>query len=398
MAEIIERVRTEGLRGRAGLHPRFDGVELDETSIRVTPRRSRPAPPSVRARGARRHRLRRRAHPRLSRAPAAGRRALHRRGRRRARLALDAAGGGGRLCARRPGGLSLDRADERRAGQGRRASSASPWSRRRAGWSRRCWRRRRRPASPRSGASAAPRPARRWPMAPGRSGRWTRSSGPATPMSPPPSAGSTASSASTPWPARRRSWWWPTRPNDPDWIAADLLSQAEHDPDAQSILITDDAAFADAVERGGRAPADHAGDRRGRRAVLARPRRGDHRAAGRRAGPGRPDRARARRVRGRRAGARWPTGCATPARSSSAATRPRRSATMWPAPTTCCRPAARRGSRPGLSIYDFLKRTSIIACDAAAFARLAPADRALAEAEGLPAHARSVSIRRNRQT
>ena len=41
--------------------------------------------------------------------------------------------------------------------------------------------------------------------------------------------------------------------NDPDWIAADLLSQAEHDPDAQSILITDDAAFAarvaEAVDR-----------------------------------------------------------------------------------------------------------------------------------------------------
>lgn len=36
--------------------------------------------------------------------------------------------------------------------------------------------------------------------------------------------------------------------NDPDWIAADLLSQAEHDPTSQSILITDDAAFADQVE------------------------------------------------------------------------------------------------------------------------------------------------------
>ncbi len=35
--------------------------------------------------------------------------------------------------------------------------------------------------------------------------------------------------------------------NDPAWIAADLMSQAEHDPVAQSILITDDAAFADAV-------------------------------------------------------------------------------------------------------------------------------------------------------
>ena len=36
--------------------------------------------------------------------------------------------------------------------------------------------------------------------------------------------------------------------NDPDWIAADLLAQAEHDTAAQSILMTDDAAFANAVE------------------------------------------------------------------------------------------------------------------------------------------------------
>jgi histidinol dehydrogenase len=35
--------------------------------------------------------------------------------------------------------------------------------------------------------------------------------------------------------------------NDPEWIAADLLSQAEHDPTSQSILMTDDAAFADRV-------------------------------------------------------------------------------------------------------------------------------------------------------
>jgi histidinol dehydrogenase len=35
--------------------------------------------------------------------------------------------------------------------------------------------------------------------------------------------------------------------NDPAWIAADLMAQAEHDPDAQAILITDDAIFAEAV-------------------------------------------------------------------------------------------------------------------------------------------------------
>src|SRR6266481_417902 len=38
------------------------------------------------------------------------------------------------------------------------------------------------------------------------------------------------------------------RHNDPEWIAADLLSQAEHDAAAQAILISDDAAFAGAVE------------------------------------------------------------------------------------------------------------------------------------------------------
>jgi len=35
--------------------------------------------------------------------------------------------------------------------------------------------------------------------------------------------------------------------NDPDWIAIDLLSQAEHDPTSQSILFTDNAVFADKV-------------------------------------------------------------------------------------------------------------------------------------------------------
>ncbi|PTW43881.1 histidinol dehydrogenase [Rhodovulum kholense] len=37
------------------------------------------------------------------------------------------------------------------------------------------------------------------------------------------------------------------RDNDPDWVAIDLLSQAEHDESAQSILVTDDAAFGRAV-------------------------------------------------------------------------------------------------------------------------------------------------------
>jgi histidinol dehydrogenase len=49
----------------------------------------------------------------------------------------------------------------------------------------------------------------------------------------------------------------------------------------------------------------------------------------------------------------------------------------------------------GLSTTDFLKRSSIVRCDAAAFAALAPAAVALAEAEGLSAHASSMSVRFN---
>ena len=47
----------------------------------------------------------------------------------------------------------------------------------------------------------------------------------------------------------------------------------------------------------------------------------------------------------------------------------------------------------GLSLYDFIKRTSLVQCDAEAFARLGPHTVALADAEGLPAHARSAEIR-----
>ncbi len=49
----------------------------------------------------------------------------------------------------------------------------------------------------------------------------------------------------------------------------------------------------------------------------------------------------------------------------------------------------------GLSVYDFLKRTSIVKCDPASFSILGPPTVVLAEAEGLPAHARSASIRLN---
>ena len=47
----------------------------------------------------------------------------------------------------------------------------------------------------------------------------------------------------------------------------------------------------------------------------------------------------------------------------------------------------------GLSVLDFMKRTSFVGLDAASLARIGPAAVALAQAEGLPAHAASVAIR-----
>ena len=272
--------------------------------------------------------------------------ALHRRGGRRARLALDAAGRRGHLCAGRPGRLSLDGADERRAGpRRRRGPHRHGHAARRAGAGgagRGQGGRRHRDLARRRRAGRA----RRWPTAPGRSAPVDKIVGPGN-------AYVTA--------AKRRLYGMvgidalagPSEivvvadgANDPAWIAADLLSQAEHDPDAQSILITDDAAFADAVVAAVEASLTTAGHRRGRRAppgaTTAR-------------WSSRPlDRPPAWSTASRpstwsspsTSPSGWPTGCATPARSSSAATRPRRSATMWPAPTTSCRPAARRGSLP----------------------------------------------------
>ena len=94
---------------------------------------------------------------------------------------------------------------------------------------------------------------------------------------------------------------------------------------------------------------------------------------------------------------RWPTRSAMPARSSSAATRPRRSATMSPAPTTCCRPRARRASRAGWASPISSSAPRWWPARPRRWRRSAPAALALAEAEGLGAHGRSVSIRLNRR-
>ena len=135
--------------------------------------------------------------------------------------------------------------------------------------------------------------------------------------------------------------------NDPDWIAADLLAQAEHDASAQSILITDDAGFADAVEAAVE------------RQLKSLPRAETAAASWRDFGAvilvddldaaiaaRRPHRRRACRAGHRRCRSAFSRACAMPARSSSAATRRKSSATMSAARTTCCRRRARRASRP----------------------------------------------------
>ena len=49
----------------------------------------------------------------------------------------------------------------------------------------------------------------------------------------------------------------------------------------------------------------------------------------------------------------------------------------------------------GLGVLDFLKRTTLVGCDAASLAAIGPAAITLAEAEGLDAHARSIALRLN---
>ena len=183
--------------------------------------------------------------------------------------------------------------------------------------------------------------------------------------------------------------------NDPDWIAADLLSQAEHDEAAQSILITDDAGFADAVtaaverqivtlDRSAIAAASW----RDNGAVITVPSLDDAVALVDRIAPEHlelavadPD-ALAAKVRD--AGAIF-LGRYTPEAIGDYVGGPNH-----------VLPTARSARfSSGLSVLDFMKRTTIIGCDAASLAAIGPAAVTLADAEGLAAHARSVSIRLN---
>jgi histidinol dehydrogenase len=184
--------------------------------------------------------------------------------------------------------------------------------------------------------------------------------------------------------------------NDPAWIAADLLSQAEHDEAAQSILITDDAEFADAVtvavestlktlER--EAVARQSWQDNG--AIIVVPHMDEM--------PKLADRLAAEHLelaldnprewlgKIRHAGAVF-LGRYTPEAIGDYVAGPNH-----------VLPTARTSKfSSGLGVVDFMKRTTTVECDADAFGQIAPAGVTLANAEGLGAHALSMKIRMNR--
>jgi histidinol dehydrogenase len=180
---------------------------------------------------------------------------------------------------------------------------------------------------------------------------------------------------------------------DPAWIAADLLSQAEHDEAAQAILITDSEDLARAVA--GAVEAQLAS--LPRRAIAAASWR-DHGAivvlrdlAG---APALVDRLapehlellvadpEALALRISHAGAIF-LGAHTPEVIGDYVGGPNH-----------VLPTARSARfASGLAVHDFMKRTTLLGCPPAGFAALAPAAAALARAEGLEGHARALTLR-----
>ena len=187
------------------------------------------------------------------------------------------------------------------------------------------------------------------------------------------------------------------RDANPEWVAADLLAQAEHDTAAQSILITDDAALASAVEKAvdgqlKTLPRSEvaAASWRDFGAVILVGQLDDAVALTDAIAPEHleiethdPDRL-AGKVRN--AGAIF-LGAHTPEAIGD-----------YVAGSNHVLPTARSARfSSGLGVLDFMKRTSILRLDADALGKLGPAAIALGEAEGLDAHARSVAMRLNRR-
>jgi len=181
--------------------------------------------------------------------------------------------------------------------------------------------------------------------------------------------------------------------NAPDWIAADLLSQAEHDPSSQSILFTDDAALARAVaeavdlqigELATAKVARASWDANGAIIVTA-------------------DLVEAMPLVNRLAPEHLELACddadalfdlVKHAGSVFIGRYTPEAVGDYVAGPNHVLPTGRRARfSSGLSVLDFMKRTSFLSLDPASLAAVGPAAVTLAEAEGLPAHARSVALR-----
>jgi len=185
--------------------------------------------------------------------------------------------------------------------------------------------------------------------------------------------------------------------NEPHIIAADLLSQAEHDPTSQSILFTDDAAFADAVAAAVDAIIPTLGTAATMReswadngAIVIVPALADAIPLCDRLAPEHLElavdaaEADALFAKVRHAGSVF-LGRQTPEAIGDYVAGPNH-----------VLPTGRRARfSSGLSVSDFMKRTSFLALDEKSLAAIGPAAVALAGAEGLPAHALSVSQRLN---
>lgn len=182
---------------------------------------------------------------------------------------------------------------------------------------------------------------------------------------------------------------------NPDWIAADLLAQAEHDVAAQAVLITDSRPLADAIGAAVEAQlatlpraeiARASWDRYG--AVILVPRLADAISL--------VDRLAPEHLEIEAAGARE---LAAQVRNAGAvflgAHTPEAIGDYVGGPNHVLPTARSARFSSGLGVLDFMKRTSILECGPDALRALGPAAIALGRAEGLEGHARSIALRLN---
>ena len=183
--------------------------------------------------------------------------------------------------------------------------------------------------------------------------------------------------------------------NNPDWIAADLLAQAEHDVAAQSILITDDAAFADAVSQAvirqlTTLPRSDIASASWRDfgAIIIVDRLADALPLINRIAPEHLELA-----------VDDPENLIDAVRNAGAIFLGRHTPEAigdYVGGSNHVLPTARSARfSSGLSVLDYMKRTSLLRCGPEQLRAIGPAAIALAESEGLDAHGRSVAIRMN---